>query len=185
MQFTRGFATAMAAAALLPAVALGAEAPTAWLHPDAQGLKRFGALPKPPRWVHPVDGRVGYGEAIARFGVARPGHMHAGQDVFAPTGTPLRAVTDGVVLEAGTDGGRGNYLALYSKRSGETFVYFHMLEPAAVHLGRHLRAGTVVGKVGCTGSCQGDHLHFEIREGRGVSGRAVDPLPRLRRWDKI
>ncbi len=30
----------------------------------------------------------------------------------------------------------------------------------------------MVGLVGCTGSCTGDHLHFEVR----VNGAAVDPL---------
>jgi murein DD-endopeptidase MepM/ murein hydrolase activator NlpD len=35
--------------------------------------------------------------------------------------------------------------------------------------------------VGCTGSCWGDHLHFEVRSGRGTTGESHDPLPLLER----
>ena len=43
-------------------------------------------------------------------------------------------------------------------------------------------AGDTVGALGCTGSCWGNHLHFEIRLGRGVERKPIDPLPYLRRW---
>ena len=39
-----------------------------------------------------------------------------------------------------------------------------------------------VGQLGCTGSCYGAHLHFEVRVGRGVRSEPIDPLPLLRRW---
>ena len=55
----------------------------------------------------------------------------------------------------------------------------HMLEPAAVRPGQRLRAGQHVGKVGCTGSCWGDHLHFELRAGRGSQAPVLNPLPLL------
>jgi murein DD-endopeptidase MepM/ murein hydrolase activator NlpD len=38
-----------------------------------------------------------------------------------------------------------------------------------------------VGAVGCTGSCWGDHLHFELRRGRGTTAAPIDPLPLLKR----
>lgn len=134
--------------------------------------------------VHPVDGQYGYGEAMGRFGVSRPGHVHQGQDVFAPAGTPLVAVRDAIVVQAGSDGGRGNYVALYGPQARETYVYFHMEAPAQVEHDERLRAGDRVGRIGCTGSCSGDHLHFEVRRGRGSAGEAVDPLPLLRRLDR-
>ncbi|MDX6699580.1 MAG: peptidoglycan LD-endopeptidase LytH [Solirubrobacteraceae bacterium] len=132
--------------------------------------------------VSPLRGPVDYGTAINRFGVGRGGHTHGGQDVFAPTGTPLRAVHDGVVLDTGSDGGRGNYVEIYAPRVDRTFAYFHMNAPALVHRGQRVRAGRRVGAVGCSGSCEGAHLHFEIHLGRGAGGRGIDPLPALRRW---
>jgi murein DD-endopeptidase MepM/ murein hydrolase activator NlpD len=41
--------------------------------------------------------------------------------------------------------------------------------------------GERVGAVGCTGSCWGDHLHFELRRGRGTTAAPIDPLPLLKR----
>ena len=64
------------------------------------------------------------------------------------------------------DGGRGNYVSIYSPGRGETHNYFHMNTPALVATGEKVRAGRVVGYLGCTGSCYGAHLHFEVRDGR-------------------
>jgi murein DD-endopeptidase MepM/ murein hydrolase activator NlpD len=134
---------------------------------------------------HPLVGKPDYGGADAAFGAARSGHVHAGQDVFAPAGTPLVAVADAVVADAGTDAGQGNYLHLHDPERGRTYVYMHMVAPAEVRTGDRVEAGERVGAVGCTGSCWGDHLHFEIHSGRGIGGEAADPLPALRRWDSI
>ncbi len=133
----------------------------------------------------PVVGKVDYGTSENAFGAARSGHVHSGHDMFAPSGTPLVAATDGVVAEAGSDGGQGNYVYLYDPESDQTYVYMHMVEPAQVKAGDEVEAGTQLGGVGCTGSCYGDHLHFEIREGKGYAGEARDPLPELKKWDSL
>lgn len=132
----------------------------------------------------PIAAPFDYGGAGAEFGAARAGHTHEGQDLFAPAGTPLVAVRDGVVLNAGSDGGRGNYVEVYSKEAGETYAYFHMQEPAEVSPGERVRAGTELGRVGCTGSCYGDHLHFEVHAGEGAEARPIDPRPLLERWSR-
>jgi murein DD-endopeptidase MepM/ murein hydrolase activator NlpD len=154
--------------------------------PVASEMARFAqhrrALERRRAGVAPVRGPVDYGTAINRFGVARGGHAHGGQDVFAPAGTPLRAVHDAVVLETGSDGGRGNYVVLYARTVRRTYSYFHMSGAALVRPGQRVRAGRRVGAVGCSGSCQGAHLHLEVHAGRGTGGRALDPLPALRRW---
>ena len=137
-----------------------------------------------PAAVHPVAAPVRYGEGGARYGADRGGRMHEGQDVFAPAGTPLVAVRDGVVLETGDDGGRGNYLAIWSERAQETYVYLHLLEPPEVGAGDRVGVGESVGRVGCTGSCFGDHLHFEVRRGKTLEGASRDPLELLRRWPR-
>src|SRR4051812_12037945 len=131
--------------------------------------------------VFPVRAHVDWGEADARFGASRSGHVHEGQDMFAPAGTALVAIRDGRVVETGDDGGRGNYVAIWSPVARHTFVYLHMLRPTPFAEGDEVRMGERVGSVGCTGSCWGDHLHFEVREGRGTTGRAHDPLELLKR----
>jgi Meckel syndrome type 1 protein len=133
----------------------------------------------------PVVGKVDYGTSENAFGAARYGHVHAGHDVFAPTGTPLVAVTDGVVVDAGTDGGQGNYVHLYDPESDQTYIYMHMIKPSGFKTGDKVEAGVELGGLGCTGSCSGDHLHFEIREGKGMAGEAHDPLPELKSWESI
>ena len=143
--------------------------------------------PRAPRraHVHPVEGRVSYGEAAAHFGYNRGDHVHEGQDVFAPVGTPVLAVADGVVIEAGGGDARGNYVAIYEPRARRTYVYLHMEAAALVKPGHRVRAGQPVGRLGCTGSCFGPHLHFEVRQGRGSQRHAIDPLPLLRRWPRV
>jgi murein DD-endopeptidase MepM/ murein hydrolase activator NlpD len=128
-----------------------------------------------------VVGGASFGEAQARFGAGRSGHMHEGQDMFAPAGTPLAAVTGGQVLETGNEGGRGNYVGFYSPETKRTYVYLHMRAPARVKPGQRVRSGQRLGELGCTGSCFGDHLHFEVRRGEGLEAPAEDPLPFLRR----
>ena len=107
------------------------------------------------------------------------GRGHEGADLFAATGTDLLAVTDAIVLETGTDGGRGNYISIYSPSRDETYNYLHMTEPALVGAGVKVDAGQVLGYLGCTGSCYGAHLHFEVRAGRSTYGAVLDPLPLL------
>jgi murein DD-endopeptidase MepM/ murein hydrolase activator NlpD len=144
---------------------------------DAAQRKRRERLDGP---FHPVVSEsIDYGESGAQFGAARSGRTHEGQDMMVPTGTPLVAVSDGEVVEVGTDGGRGNYLSIYDPEEDRTYNYFHMVEPASVKQGEKVEAGQDVGAVGCTGSCFGDHLHFEVHEGQDPYGPVVDPRPLL------
>ncbi len=53
------------------------------------------------------------------------------------------------------------------------------------HSLREIRAGQRIGEVGCTGSCEGDHLHFEIRLGHSLEAKPIDPLPIIRRWPQL
>jgi murein DD-endopeptidase MepM/ murein hydrolase activator NlpD len=178
----RLFIISATTAALLAASASAAAPPADLVLGDAE--RRQASIPAAgaERPVHPIAGRVDYGSSDAGFGAARSGHVHSGQDVFAPAGTSLVAVEDGIVVEAGSDAGRGNYVALFDPERRRTYVYFHMLEPTPVRQGDRVAAGKRLGAVGCSGSCWGDHLHFEVRLGRGAYGEAIDPLPLLHRW---
>ena len=142
---------------------------------------RAGSSAEPPRPVNPVAAPVDYGTAINGFGNER-GRPHEGQDMFAPEGTPVVSPTATEVLETGSDSGRGNWAALYDAAAKRTYVYMHMSAPASVAAGDRLEPGEEVGLLGCTGSCDGAHLHFEIREGRSPYATPIDPLPELQRW---
>jgi murein DD-endopeptidase MepM/ murein hydrolase activator NlpD len=166
-----------ASALLAATVAFVCAAAQAQAAPEQIGIAAL--RPLPGTAAFPVRGQVTYGTGAAAFGADRGGRMHEGQDLFAAAGTPLVAVRDVRVLEAGNGGGRGNYVALYSPAANETYVYMHMLEPASGRPGQRLRAGQGVGRVGCTGSCWGDHLHFEVRSGRGSEAPVRSPLPLL------
>jgi len=82
-------------------------------------------------------------------------------------GHSVKRLEDGRFLR-----GRGNYVVIYSPSDNHSFVYMHMLKPAPVMLGDQVHAGDPVGQLGCTGSCEGPHLHFEVR----VNGTPVDPM---------
>jgi murein DD-endopeptidase MepM/ murein hydrolase activator NlpD len=133
----------------------------------------------------PLVGPIDDGTAENAFGATRSGHAHAGQDMFAPAGTPEVAAADGVVAETGNDGGQGNYVYLYDPERDRTYVYMHMIAPAVVERGDRVRAGEKLGGLGCTGSCWGNHLHFEIRLGKGITGEPIDPMPYLRDWQHL
>ncbi|HYF27095.1 MAG TPA: M23 family metallopeptidase [Baekduia sp.] len=129
----------------------------------------------------PVAGRADFGAAAARFGDDRGSHMHEGQDLFAPAGTPVRALAGGVVVQAGGGDERGNHVAIHDRRRNRTYVYFHLQSAPTVRLGQRVRAGRRIGRVGCTGRCFGDHLHFEVRRGGSPEGEPLDPMGLLRR----
>ncbi|HSR22624.1 MAG TPA: M23 family metallopeptidase, partial [Candidatus Eisenbacteria bacterium] len=141
-------------------------------------------------FVFPLIGHYDFGGKLDRFGAPRDGHIHEGQDIFGKVGTPEVAVHDGIVVDRGTadgrfSGGRGNYAAIYSPADDHSFVYMHMLKPPPVRIGQQVHAGEVIGQLGCSGSCDGPHLHFEVRIGKATlrsDTKPVDPLPYLSQW---
>jgi murein DD-endopeptidase MepM/ murein hydrolase activator NlpD len=89
--------------------------------------------------------------------------MHQGTDYGAPKGTPIRAVTDGIVSFAGWHGGHGKMVKL-SHNGGIGSGYAHM-SSIAVSPGARVSQGQVIGYVGSTGLSTGAHLHFEVYRG--------------------
>ena len=85
-----------------------------WAH-EAQARQRAAAAAEGP--FAPLIGELDLGSGEAAFGAARSGHLHAGQDLFAPAGTPLVAVADGVVADAGSDGGHRATTSIFTTRS--------------------------------------------------------------------
>jgi murein DD-endopeptidase MepM/ murein hydrolase activator NlpD len=96
---------------------------------------------------------------------------HKGIDYAASTGTPVRAVGDGVVASAGSGGGYGNVVRLQHMR-GYASRYAHLSRFAkGIREGVRVHQGDVIGYVGTTGLSTGPHLHYEFHS----DGRAVDP----------
>jgi murein DD-endopeptidase MepM/ murein hydrolase activator NlpD len=97
---------------------------------------------------------------------------HQGIDFGAPTGTPIYAAGDGVVVEAGRKGGYGNWVRIHHTGAWDT-AYGHISRFApGIHPGVHVRQGQVIAYVGATGLATGPHLHYEIWE----HGARVNPL---------
>ncbi len=119
------------------------------------------------QFIWPVDGSV-----VSGFGM-RWGRMHEGIDIAVPAGTPIRAAADGTVVlmqSEAESGGYGNFTCL-DHGGGLQTCYAHQ-SAFAVSSGQSVSQGDVIGYVGCTGHCFGDHLHFEVR----VGGAPTDPL---------
>jgi murein DD-endopeptidase MepM/ murein hydrolase activator NlpD len=107
------------------------------------------------------------GVVTSGFGY-RWGRLHAGIDIAAPAGTPVRAAASGTVIFAGWMGGYGN-LVVIDHGGGLATAYAHL---SSIWAGGGVSQGQGIGAVGCTGSCTGNHLHFEVR----VNGQPVDPF---------
>jgi murein DD-endopeptidase MepM/ murein hydrolase activator NlpD len=114
--------------------------------------------------IWPVNGPV-----VSPFGM-RWGRLHAGVDIAVPSGTPIRAADSGNVVLMGWVGGYGNYTCVQHTASMST-CYAHQTSFATSN-GASVSQGQVIGYVGCTGHCFGDHLHFEVR----MNGSPVDPM---------
>lgn len=98
-------------------------------------------------------------------------NYHNGVDLRAAVGTPVYAVKDGWVVEAGTSPIWGKYEVIKGD-DGYTTRYAH-LSSATAAKGARITAGTKIGLSGETGSVDGAHLHFGVYD---PSGAAVDPL---------
>lgn len=113
------------------------------------------------------------GPVTSGFGM-RWGRLHAGLDVAAGSGTPIRAAAAGTVVFAGVMGGYGNVVVL-GHGGGLTTLYAHQSRLAA-SVGAAVARGQVIGFVGSTGHSTGPHLHFETRvDGRPRNPRAYLP----------
>jgi murein DD-endopeptidase MepM/ murein hydrolase activator NlpD len=137
--------------------------------------------------MFPVQGPHNFGDAAARFGAARRGHTHQGQDVMAACGTPLIAARAGKVVYRAYHVLAGYYLVIHGDWAGQDYLYAHLRSPALVKPGDHVYTGQPIGEVGDTGDAVGCHLHLELWSAPGwyKGGHPFDPLPQLRRWDKV
>jgi murein DD-endopeptidase MepM/ murein hydrolase activator NlpD len=140
----------------------------------------------PSQGVFPVQGPYSFGAEDARFGAARSGHVHQGQDVIAPEGTPIVSPRAGFVYWlAYQASGAGHYVVVRGD-DGRDYVFMHLQDGSvAVVKDQPVTAGQILGGVGNTGDSHGAHLHFEIWPDGWFSSDAsqpIDPLPDLMAW---
>ncbi len=109
------------------------------------------------------------GTLTSRFG-PRWGRNHNGIDIASPTGTTVLAADSGTVISAGYNGGFGNAVMI-DHGNGMVTVYGHH-SSLLVAAGDRVSRGQAIGAMGCTGSCTGPHVHFEVR----INGVPYDPL---------
>jgi len=99
--------------------------------------------------------------------------FHAGIDLSVPTGTPVYAAQEGIVMFAGYNGAYGKAVKL-DHLNGFSTLYAHNSR-LLVHVGQTVKAGQIICLSGSTGRSTGPHLHFEVHK----DGWPVDPLQHL------
>jgi murein DD-endopeptidase MepM/ murein hydrolase activator NlpD len=123
--------------------------------------------------IWPVDGRLlsPFGHRDDPFSGAMA--FHAGVDISAGMGTPVRATADGVVAQAETSSGYGKLIVIDHGNGFRTY-YAHLSRYDVVD-GQEVRRGQIIGATGKTGRAVSPHLHYEVRMG----GSPVNPYPFL------
>jgi hypothetical protein len=133
---------------------------------DEHGKSLRSALRSRP--VHLARITSHFGERFDAFTGERA--FHHGIDYGVPVGTPVLAVGDGRVKEAGSSRASGNYIKL-AHRDGYESLYLH-LSRLNVKSGDIVHMNDVVGLSGNTGRSTGPHLHYELH----LAGIPLDPL---------
>jgi murein DD-endopeptidase MepM/ murein hydrolase activator NlpD len=140
---------------------------------NARSQHRLAAVGERLRVVsHPLRASISWpvsGPLLERYGPRGSG-WHSGIDVDAPEGAPVSAAAPGIVVDADWEDGYGNRVVVAHGRGLET-TYAHLAE-VTVGTGAFVTESSRLGTIGCTGSCDGAHLHFEVR----LNGSTSDPL---------
>jgi murein DD-endopeptidase MepM/ murein hydrolase activator NlpD len=121
-----------------------------------------------PLYVMPTHGIF-----TSNFGY-RWGVLHAGIDLANAIGTPIVAVSDGVVIDAGPTAGYGMWVKL-RHADGTVTLYGH-INTTLVSVGERVMAGDQIATIGNRGNSTGPHLHFEVLQG---GTERIDPVPWL------
>lgn len=116
--------------------------------------------------------RVSSGFGYRRHPILGYTKLHKGIDFAAPSGTPVVAAGDGIVVKAGFFGGYGRYVRIRHPTTGLETAYAHLSSFARnIRPGVRVSQGQRIGAVGSSGNSTGPHLHYEIL----VKGKAVNP----------
>ncbi|GHF24205.1 peptidase [Streptomyces mashuensis] len=127
-------------------------------------------------YVSPIEGSYVSTSYKASSGLWSSG-SHTGVDFHAETGTSVRSVAAGTVVEAGWGGAYGNNVVI--KHNDGTYTQYGHLSSIDVSVGQTVTAGQQIGLSGATGNVTGPHLHFEARTAP-TYGSDIDPVAYLR-----
>lgn len=163
-------------------------------------------------WVPPIEGALHFRTSYrgpskgtfkhcpkwSSFGVSRGHRFHGGVDISAPTGTPVHAASDGTLSYSRDPGGYGLYAkvkfhprveksgaATCSDTDEHEIIYAHLIDDnrKLSMAPRPVRAGEVIGRVGCTGNAKGmcspspeSHVHVTINRLPKGKKQPVDPM---------
>jgi murein DD-endopeptidase MepM/ murein hydrolase activator NlpD len=124
-------------------------------------------IPDKQLFYVPLNGNLG-----SPFG-PRWGRFHDGVDIEGWAHTQVHAALSGEVIRVGWLGGYEGYGLVVKVRhaNGIVTMYAHLAQ-SFVRPGERVAKGQLIGRAGCTGSCTGVHLHFQV----WVEGRLTDPL---------
>jgi murein DD-endopeptidase MepM/ murein hydrolase activator NlpD len=126
------------------------------------------------RMIRPARGRIVSGFGYRRHPLWGGTHLHAGIDIGAAYGEPVRNADGGEVIFSGWWNGYGKAVVVDHGR-GISTVYGH-LSRIYVEAGQRIDKSQILGLIGSTGYSTGPHLHFEVRRG----GKPVNPMAFLK-----
>lgn len=133
----------------------------------------------PGEWVKPVDGKISSPYGWRVHPIYKTRKFHAGIDIGAKAGDPIKAAANGTVIFSGKSGGYGNFVTIDHGKNAQNIKvsssYGHMSQ-YSVHIGQNVFKGDTIGYVGSTGVSTGPHLHFEVKE----NGNSVNPSKYIR-----
>src|SRR5699024_3182887 len=108
------------------------------------------------------------------------GGRHYGIDFGMPTGTSIKALTDGKITQAGpVSGGGGNQVTL-QEPGGKWFQWYMHMSKILTKKGARVKAGDEIGKSGNTGNSTTPHLHIQRMKGYPSNDTAVNPYKWLK-----
>jgi peptidoglycan LD-endopeptidase LytH len=185
----RWFLLGFLAGALLSFVVYYSAQHTAYIHAKTEAPRQATAAPAEPAKsaaiASPIAGLT-RAELRDSFNETHFGHRHEAIDIMEPRGTPVLAVTDGVIAKLLQSRAGGNMIYQFDTGGNYCYYYAHLDHYAeGLRDGAKVTRGQVIGYVGSTGnaSANAPHLHFGVKladpDHNWSHGMPIDPYPLL------